>query len=172
MNFVKQWYAVYVRTNQEKKVCQQFRKHGVVHFIPAEGESKKLISGHRNTSIFPNVLFVFIQENEIEKVRQVSGVVNLLYWLRQPAVFPASVVETIRDFQLTYQITGKETIAVQGNRDNGHLHLPLTECREGNGEAILRLPFLGFILTGKKKERETGTSLKFLSEAKENKLAV
>ena len=172
MHLNKQWYALFLRAGWEKKVRQQFRRNGVICFAPFVGEPRRQLFGKKTGSPFPNILFIRIHKNEIEKVSQVPGVVNLLYWLSQPAVFPASVIEMLRDFLFDYQILRKETVPFQPGTDTSCFQLHPSETGSDTDEARLILPCFSCMLIGKRFKGATGTSLKYLPNVKEKAFAV
>lgn len=100
MNENKNWYAVYTRPRWEKKVADNLNKRGVENYCPLNkivkqwSDRKKMIQ----EPLITGYVFVNITEAELHQVRETDGVVNMVYWLRKPAVIPEREIDAIRFF--------------------------------------------------------------------------
>lgn len=99
------WYVLYTKPRWEKKVADQLAHKGVEHYYPLNrivrlwSGSKKLIW----ESLFKSYVFVRIQEDELLKVKETSGVLNLVYWLGKPAVIREEEIDTMKAFLNDHQ---------------------------------------------------------------------
>ena|SRR6185312_14755425 len=113
----KNWYIIYTKVKREKKVALTFTKKRIENFIPLN--SKLITSGRRRKLVqqplFASCLFVKVQEHEIEKIKRIEGVVNLLYWKQKPAIVSKEEIEVMKEFTSDYQDLILEKIAVDIN---------------------------------------------------------
>ena len=96
----KNWYAVYTRPRWEKKVADNLSKRGVDNYCPLNKIVKQW-SDRKKTlmePLFTGYVFVNITETDLSLVRQTDGVVNMVYWLRKPAIIPPREIDAIRFF--------------------------------------------------------------------------
>lgn len=99
-----QWYVVYTRSRWERKVADQLTKLNIENYCPLNrfvrqwSDRKKTVE----EPLFTSYVFVRIATKDISKIRQVSGLVNFVYWLGRPAVIPAGEIVTIQEFLSSY----------------------------------------------------------------------
>lgn len=96
----KQWYAVYTRPRWEKKVSELLTRKGVQNYCPLNrvvhhwSDRKKMIY----EPLFTSYVFVYTSETEHVILKQTPGVINLVYWLKKPAVIRDVEIEMIQRF--------------------------------------------------------------------------
>lgn len=96
----KKWYAVYTRPRWEKKVADSLSKIEVENYCPLNkverrwSDRKKIVE----EPLFTSYVFIKISPKEQTKVREVDGVLNLVYWLGKPAVIREEEIQLIKDF--------------------------------------------------------------------------
>lgn len=94
------WYAVYTKPRWEKKVAELLARQQIDHYCPLNkvthqwSDRKKIIE----EPLFKSYVFIRVQEDDFSKVRETSGVLQLLYWLGKPAVIQDYEIETIKQF--------------------------------------------------------------------------
>ena len=94
------WYAVYTRSRWEKKVAAAFTTAGIENYCPLNkvarqwSDRKKIIE----EPLFTCYVFVRINAKQHTAVREVDGVLNLVYWLGKPAVIRDDEIQLIKDF--------------------------------------------------------------------------
>lgn len=100
----KNWYAIYTKPRWEKKVYALLQEQGVVAYCPLNKVRKKWSDRYKivHEPLFKSYVFVQVEENEMTKVRMVSGVVNFVYWNGKPAIIKEEEINTIKRFLNEY----------------------------------------------------------------------
>ena len=82
------WYALYTKPRNEKKVEEQLLKMGVEAFCPKVSVVKQWSDRKKRVSqpLIPSYVFVKIKEQDRDLVFSVSGVVRYLFFLGKPAI--------------------------------------------------------------------------------------
>ncbi|MEO9022645.1 MAG: transcription termination/antitermination NusG family protein [Ginsengibacter sp.] len=114
----KNWYIIYTKEKCEKKVATTFTKRKIENFFPLK--SNQHTQSIRKRKLQPEPLFdcyVFanIAESEIGRIREVDGVVNLVYWRGRPAVVREEEIEAIKEFTSDHQNIKLERTEVNPN---------------------------------------------------------
>ena len=100
----KNWYAVYTRPHCEKKVALTLSKKKIETFCPLNSikvnyqRRRKIIQ----EPLFSSFVFVHIVQDEIPILRQVDGIINLIYWMGSPAIIKDTEIEAIKEFTGNY----------------------------------------------------------------------
>jgi len=118
----KKWYAVYVNSRHEKKVASLLDLKVIENYLPVQkvlkqwSDRKKVVE----EPLFRSYIFVYIDDQEKEIVRETAGVVNFVYWLGKPAIIREDEIETIKNFLVQFNNieVKKEDIQI-----NSHLRL-------------------------------------------------
>src|SRR6185295_4409213 len=98
MDGSKKWYTVYTRAGWEKRVAENLTRRKIENYYPLTklvrqcDNSKKIV----HEPLFNTYVFVRISENEILLLRQIVGVINLVYWLGKPAIIHDKEIEIIK----------------------------------------------------------------------------
>ena len=84
----KHWHILYTKAKCEKKVGGLLTKKKIKNFCPVHCRQ---ISRYDRIKLvyeplFSSYVFVYIHESEINGVKQLNNVVNLVYWKGQPAI--------------------------------------------------------------------------------------
>ena len=96
----KKWYAVYTRPRWEKKVSELVGKKKLETYCPLNrvvrqwSDRKKVIF----EPLFTSYVFVQCTEKEHVLIKQTPGVINLVYWLKKPAIIRDVEIEMIQRF--------------------------------------------------------------------------
>ena len=100
----KNWYAIYTKPRWEKKVYALLQEQEVVAYCPLNKVRKKWSDRYKivHEPLFKSYVFVQVEENEMTKVRMVSGVVNFVYWNGKPAIIKEEEINTIKRFLNEY----------------------------------------------------------------------
>jgi len=96
----KNWYAVYTKPQCEKKVAALLTKKKIENFCPLSCVETQNFRRHKLIfePLFKSYVFVFVTEAETEALKNIDGVVNLLYWLGKPAMIKEDEITAIKEF--------------------------------------------------------------------------
>lgn len=94
----KNWYVLYVKPKNEKKVAQRLSVLQVEVYCPMIKEVKQWSDRKKTIEVplFKSYVFINISEGERQRVFDVPGVVRYLYWLGKPAVVRDIEMETLK----------------------------------------------------------------------------
>lgn len=96
------WHAVYTRPRWEKKVCDSLQKKRIEHYCPITRVAYTWGGPERRKAVFQPVFssYVFVKttEAELEALKQIDGVINILYWRDKPATIRDIEIEMMRRF--------------------------------------------------------------------------
>ncbi|HEY5370733.1 MAG TPA: transcription termination/antitermination NusG family protein [Hanamia sp.] len=150
------WYIIYTKHKCEKKVATTFSKKKIENFLPVtlkQGNSiwkSKLIY----EPLFDSYIFAKITETQISKIKEVAGVVNLLYWKGNPATIRENEIEAIREFTNDFQEIHLEKTFINPNEEVNVIDSPKYVI-DGNLLTIrnttvkVNLPSIGFMMIAK-----------------------
>ena len=141
MDFQPNWYAVVVRSRQEKAAAAMLEALGVEKFLPLTAELRQWSDRKQlvESPLFPGYLFVNTDRSPgaMLRIRKVPGVVDFVGNQRGPLTIPACEIEGIR------------TVLTQGVPCAPHPYLA-----EGDRVRVVRGPLAGvegrFIRSGAK----------------------
>lgn len=96
----KNWYAVYTKPQSEKKVAALLSKKKIENFCPMAFYETQGFRKSKTISkpLFTSYVFVHASQSEISLLKNIDGVVSMLYWLGQPAVIKDDEIAAIKDF--------------------------------------------------------------------------
>ncbi len=113
----KNWYAVYTKPQCEKKVATLLSKKKIENFCPLG--CVETLSFRRSKLIFKplfkSYVFVHVSPSELVSLKQTDGVLNMLYWLGQPAVIKDDEIAAIREFTADHRNIKLERATVKMN---------------------------------------------------------
>jgi transcription antitermination factor NusG len=155
----KNWYVLYTKPQCEKKVAALLTKKKVENFIPQvcvdsqKSWRQKLVY----RPLFKTYVFVHATECEINLLKQIDGVISLLYWLGVPAFINDTEINAIKEFTNDYQNIDLEKLSVNSNVIEKSIFRSSYEI-EGNVLAVknktikINLPSLGYAMIANLKE--------------------
>ena len=93
------WYALYTKPRNEKKVEEQLHKMGLEVFCPKVSVVKQWSDRKKRVSqpLIPSYVFVKIKEQDRELVFNVPGVVRYLFFLGKPAIIKESEINAMKE---------------------------------------------------------------------------
>ena len=146
------WYAIYTKPRNEKKVAENLQSLGVEAYCPTVSLVKQW-SDRKKTIIQPllsSYVFVKVDEKCREKVFQVPGVVRYLYWLGKPAVVREEEILAMKQvLQEKYRqvcvngVVSGEKITIKEGVFKGQI---ATFVEQKNNKTVLMLDSLGTTL--------------------------
>ena len=153
MNENNKWYAIYVRPRWEKKVAEILTRKKIQNYCPLNkvtrqwSDRKKIVQ----EPLFTSYVFVRVSQFEITSLKQVHGVVNVVYWLGKPAIIRDSEIELIKRFLSEHDNVRLEKAPINVDDRVQILSGPLMEL-EGKVIALkprtvkIMLPSLGYLM--------------------------
>lgn len=103
----KKWYAVFTLPQHEKSVSKHLNLREIECFLPSY-ETIRIWKNRQRVKIilplFPNYLFVHINNRERVKVLQSPGVLQIVCKGREPVALPESEIEFLRSGLHTAQV--------------------------------------------------------------------
>ena len=100
------WYVIYTKSRQEKKVAELLIKRGYEVYCPVV-KIKKAWSDRLKTVEEPLLKsYCFVKCTDIERsdVHYVTGVVRFLYWLGKPAVVKQNIINELQNNLSNYSV--------------------------------------------------------------------
>lgn len=97
-NMKTKWYGVYTKPNCEKKVSDLLTRKGIENYFPCRVIKNKW-NFQKKTSLeplFPSYVFIKVEETQLESLKNLSGVINFLFWLGQPVVLQDSEIDIMK----------------------------------------------------------------------------
>ena len=94
----KRWYALYTRSNCEKRVSAEVVARDVECFLPVYSSTRRWKDRRVNleSPLFPGYVFVRLALRDRLRVLQIPSVVRLVGFSGQPAALPEEEVEALR----------------------------------------------------------------------------
>jgi transcription antitermination factor NusG len=157
----KNWYILYTKPQQEKKVAAVLTKKRVENFIPlvnCEIQKFRKVKVEQKP-LFKSYVFVYTTAEQLTALRQIDGVINTLYWLGRPAVITDAEVTSLKEFATGYHTIELEKLAINSGVTERNIYKSSYEI-EGNVVAIMNktikinLPSLGYALIANVKEED------------------
>jgi len=149
----KNWYIVYTKQGNEKKVASILTKKKIENLLMLNGKSvrsfRKIKVNYE--PLFPSYVFVKTEESNLDKIKAFDSVVNLVYWKGEPAIVQEDEINAIKDFMSDYNDIKLEKTFINPN-DPMTMERPQFYALEGNLLTIKRktvkvnLPSIGFAL--------------------------
>ena len=149
----KNWYAVYTKPRWEKKIAEVLSKKNFENYCPLNRvqrqwhDRKKIIY----EPLFTSYVFVRAEEKQQTEIKNVDGIINLVYWLKKPAIISNEEIDTIKMFLNDYGTVHLEKAEVNINDKVRILSGPLMNqegsiISVGGKLAKVSLPSLGYMM--------------------------
>ena len=93
------WYVLYVKPRNEKKVALQLEALGVTVFCPLVIQIRQWSDRKKKVEmpLINSYVFVKLKEKEREVVFQIPGVVRYVFWLEKPAIVRESEIKILQE---------------------------------------------------------------------------
>lgn len=94
------WYVIYVKPRNEKKVASLLSKLGVTVYCPLVTEIHQWSDRKKKVQVplLKSYVFVQLEANERDIVFQVPGVVRYLFWLGKPAIVRDNEIKLMQNW--------------------------------------------------------------------------
>lgn len=92
------WYVIYTKPRWEMRVAGDLQKIDIEVYCPMVTEVKQWSDRKKKVTspLFRSYVFVRLSSKDRNRVFEVSGVVQFLFWLGEPAVVRNSEIETLK----------------------------------------------------------------------------
>ena len=96
----KKWYAIYVKSRNEKKVFKTLNDIGIESFLPLITRMKQWSDRRKKVEepLFRSYIFVNIPLSDYYKVLNVNGVVKFICFEKKPVEVPANQIIAIQKY--------------------------------------------------------------------------
>ena len=96
----KKWFAIYVKSRNEKKVFKSLNDIGIESFLPLITKIKQWSDRKKKVEepLFNSYLFVNIPLSDYYKVLNVNGVVKFICFEKKPVEVPENQIEAIKKY--------------------------------------------------------------------------
>lgn len=96
----KKWFAIYVKSRNEKKVSKTLNDIGIESFLPLITRIKQWSDRRKKVDepLFNSYLFVNIPLSDYYKVLNVNGVVKFICFEKKPVEVPENQIEAIKKY--------------------------------------------------------------------------
>ena len=96
----KKWFAIYVKSRNEKKVFKSLNDIGIESFLPLITKIKQWSDRKKKVEepLFNSYLFVNIPLSYYYKVLNVNGVVRFICFEKKPVEVPENQIEAIKKY--------------------------------------------------------------------------
>ncbi|MGH2648502.1 MAG: UpxY family transcription antiterminator [Ginsengibacter sp.] len=149
----KNWYIIYTKPKCEKKVAALLTKKRIENFSPVN--CKEIKSSKKSKVIYEPLfdcyVFTYIDEKDIDQLKQIDRIVSLVYWKGMPAIINDDEIKIIKEFTSDYQNIKLVRNRVNINDLAGVIEGP-SYSLDGkvltvkNKKVKVNLPSLGFIM--------------------------
>jgi transcription antitermination factor NusG len=145
-----EWYVVYTRQGMELKVVRELTKRNFECYCPANKTSGKWWTlGKKNEQpLFTSCVFVKLGEKEVQSLKKINGVVNVLYWLGRPAVVKEDEIHMIKEFLCNHADVSVEKTTVKAM--NPVYGASTATYNHGSEKYRLELPAIGYRVVASK----------------------
>lgn len=115
----KKWYVLYSKPRWEKKVDAVLIRKGIESWCPLNKVQKQWSDRKKvvEEPLFKSYVFVKINEQEKLEVLMTPGVLNFIYYLKQPAVIRDEDIETIKRYLILEDVK-IEVVSSVGFKEN------------------------------------------------------
>ena len=147
------WFVIYTKSRQEKKVALELEKMGITVYCPMINQIRQWSDRKKKIEVplISSYVFVQVKERDREAVFEVPGIVRYVYWLEKPAIVRDEEIAVMKAWLSTQAVEAK----VEGLRrcDRMKVSSGVFEGKEGFVEEIsknrvlLLLPDLGMKIT-------------------------
>ena len=147
------WFVIYTKSRQEKKVALELEKMGITVYCPMINQIRQWSDRKKKVEVplISSYVFVQLKERDREAVFEVPGIVRYVYWLEKPAIVRDEEIAVMKAWLSTQTVEAK----VEGLRRGDRMKVSsgIFERKKGFVEEIsknrvlLLLPDLGMKIT-------------------------
>jgi len=114
MNNRKSWHVLYTKPNCEKRIAEYLTRKKIDNYCPLNKVTKHLQGKKKaiEQPLFQSYVFVNATSNDLLMIKQIDGVLNLVYWLGKPAVIQDIEISSIKEFLKFHSNVELERISI------------------------------------------------------------
>jgi transcription antitermination factor NusG len=149
----RHWFAVYTHPHRVKKVISILTRKGIRNYFPENNIVGSNTKGKKvcKEGLFNSFIFIYISEVEMSLIRQISGVVNFMYWLSKPAIIQQEEIEAVKQLTSFYNNIKLEKSVVNIGDTVRIIDEPVISFKENSASIKFQtlkiiLPSLGYIM--------------------------
>ncbi len=162
----KKWYVVYTQPGCEKKVTGSLARKNVEHFCPINKVRRRFANNKVITDdpLIASYVFVRTTYPELEEIKKIKGISNVVYWLTEPAVIRNDEIDTLKMFMHQYHNVKAEKILINPGEEvnSSDSHLAKDHEPENRSNMVrAHLPSLGYVLIAVKQTAHVEKSTEY-----------
>ena len=101
INSTRFWYALSTKPGSERKVSNQLTRKNIENYCPLKrsgiSQRKRVLE-----PLFNSLVFIYINECEIQTLCKNDHIVNVVYWLGKPAIIRSEEIDIMKGFLNEY----------------------------------------------------------------------
>ena len=156
----KNWYMVLTKEKCEKKVSTILTKKRIKNFCPVHYRQISQLSRVKYIyePLFPSYVFAYMREDQTDSVKEITNVVNFVYWKNKLAIVQYEEIKEIREF-----VSAHQNIKLERSRINLNIKASVVDrppyAMDGNVVTVknrfikVNLPSLGFTMMAEVEEK-------------------
>jgi transcription antitermination factor NusG len=96
----KNWYIVYTKRQCEKKVVAGLNRRKIENYCPFNQRKIRFSRRDKILSepLFKSYVFANVASAKVYSLKQMRGVINIVYWRSEPAVVAQDEIDAIKEF--------------------------------------------------------------------------
>jgi len=149
----RNWFAVYTKPERVKRVASILSRKGIKNYVP-ENNILGINSNNKKAykePLFCSYVFVYISECEMSLLKDISGIVNIMYWLAKPAIISNEEIEAIKQLTSFYHNIKLEKTSVNMTDSVRIIDEPVISFKEKSASIKFQtlkivLPSLGYVM--------------------------
>lgn len=157
------WYILYTKPGTERKVAAQLSKKGFESFCPTNLVNEQGFDRRKvvEQPLFPRYVFALIAESQLLSIRNISGVLQLVYWRSKPANINPEEMRILKEFTAHFKNIEVSKSFVDTEEDcqvSMNPYLTGDKMSIPSRKSIVRvmLPSLGYTLTAQEESVTPG----------------
>ena len=94
------WYVLHTKPRCEKKAEQQLLSMGIIAYCPTRTEMKLWSDRRKKVEVpaIPSIIFVQIDDKDLNRVFHASSIVKYMFWLGARAVVRQCEIDVIKNY--------------------------------------------------------------------------
>lgn len=156
----KNWYIVYARPKCESRVAALLTKKKIENYCPLMPKQVKQLRKNKLLfePLFKSYVFVYLEKDRLSQLKQIQGVVNLVYWKGELAEVKNEEIAAIKEFSYYNKEIRLERSLVN-NIEKAKIVNGISYSIEGqilsikNNSVKVNLPSLGFNMIASREDK-------------------